>query len=151
MTVSLLILLLSTGCPLIHEYSLLCAATASALRLLSTWLNSWRFTDQPARYALLMILPFFVFTLGARTRLVRDLFLVLHLLSGTVSLSKLDRQRHSQLSSRLWNLTSSSYPVDSWLRVYVHTHSLKSVLVYWFVMGHVLQFGETARKKVHYY
>ena len=39
--------------------------------------------------------------LCARTRLVRDLFLMLHCLSGTVSLSKSDRQTHSHLSTLL--------------------------------------------------
>ena len=47
------------------------------------------------------------------TSLVRDLFLMLHHLSGTVSLAKLDHQTHSHLLNHLWNLTSSSYPIDS--------------------------------------
>ena len=88
LTISLLILFLSNGCPLIHGYStnsLLCATAASAWTLLSTWLNS----------------------------LVRYLFLMLHRLSGTVSLSKLHHQTHSQLSNHLSNLTSSSYPADN--------------------------------------
>ena len=53
-------LLLSIGCPLIHEYctnSLLCATTASTRPILSTWLK-WKFTNQPASYAHLLILPF---------------------------------------------------------------------------------------------
>ena len=40
---------------------------------------------------------------------VRDLFLMLHRRSGTVSLSKLDRQTYWHLWNRLWNFTSSSY------------------------------------------
>ena len=48
-------------------------------------------------------------SLCAHTRLVRDLFLMLHRLSGTVSLSKLDHQIHSH---HFKNLTSSSYPTD---------------------------------------
>ena len=63
MTVSLLVLLLSIGCSLIREDGanlLLCAMTASTQSLLATWLNSWRFTKQPAGCALLLILPFFV-------------------------------------------------------------------------------------------
>jgi len=45
---SIVILLLSIGCLLIHEYSansLLCATTDSTLLLLSTWLNSWNWED----------------------------------------------------------------------------------------------------------
>ena len=48
-------------------------------------------------------------SLCAHTCLVRDLFLMLHRLSGTVSLSKLDHQIHSH---HFKNLTSSSYPID---------------------------------------
>ena len=36
-----------------------------------------------------------------------------HRLSGTDSLANLDHQTHSHLSNHLWNLTSSSYPIDS--------------------------------------
>ena len=64
LAISLLILLLSIGCPLIHEYntkSLLCDTTASVLLLLSTWLSSWKFTNQPTSYAVLLILPFLSF------------------------------------------------------------------------------------------
>ena len=41
-------------------------------------------------------------------------FLMLHHLSGTVSLAKLGHQTHSQshLSNQLWNLTSSSCPTE---------------------------------------
>ena len=39
-------------------------------------------------------------------------FLMLHCLSGTVSLAKLDHQMHSHISDYLWNLTSSNYPID---------------------------------------
>ena len=60
--------------------------------------NSLKFTNQPASYTFLLILPFFVFPLCTRTRLVRDLFLMLHRLSGTVSLAKLGHQTHSHLS-----------------------------------------------------
>ena len=59
--ISLLVSLISTGCPLVHEYntnSLLCATTASTRLLLSTWLNSWQFTN-PTRQ--LLTLPFSVF------------------------------------------------------------------------------------------
>ena len=61
----------------------------------------------------LLMLPLFVFPLCACTHLVRDLFLLLHHLSGTVSLSKLDHLTHSHLSNHLWNFTSSSYPTDT--------------------------------------
>ena len=91
---------------------LLCATKASALLLLSTWWNYWRFTNQPASYALLLILPFFDFPGCACTHLVRDLFLMLHHLSGQVSFTKLGHQTHSHLSNHLWNLTSSNYPID---------------------------------------
>ena len=37
-------------------------------------LNSWQFTNQPASYALFLILPFFVFPLCAHTHLVRNIF-----------------------------------------------------------------------------
>ena len=73
LTISLFILLLSIGCPLIHEYStslLLCATTASARPLLSTWLNL-KFNNLCSSYALLLILPFFVFPLCTCTRLVK--------------------------------------------------------------------------------
>ena len=109
LTISLLILFLSTGCPMIYEYStnsLRCSTTASTWRLLSTWLNSWQFTNQPTSYALLLILPWSVFPLCAHTRLVRDLFFLLHRLFRTVSLSKLDHQTHSQsFKSHLFQLS----------------------------------------------
>ena len=113
---SLLILLLSIGCPLIHEYStnlLLCATTASTWPFLDTWLNSLKFTNQPKTYALLLILSFFIFPLCMRNCLVRELFLMLHHLSGTVSVAKLGHQTCSYLSNHLWNLTYSGYPTDS--------------------------------------
>ena len=91
-------LLLSIGCPLICKNStnsLLCAATASTLSIPSTW----RSTNQPASFAVLLILPFFVFPLWAHTCLVRDLFLMLHCLSGTCTLSNLDHQIHLHLLS----------------------------------------------------
>ena len=66
LTISLLNLLLFIGSPLTHECStnsLLCGTAAYTLALLSTWLNSWKFTNQPANCALLLTLPFFVFPL----------------------------------------------------------------------------------------
>ena len=84
----------------------------STLPLQSTWQNPRRFTNPPTSYVLLMILPFFVFPLCACTCLVRNLFLMLHCLSGTASLLKLDRQTHSHLSDHLWNLTPSSFSTD---------------------------------------
>ena len=47
-----------------------------------------------------------VFPLCGCTCLVRDLFLMLHCLSGTFSLAKFDHQTHSHLSNHLLNLTS---------------------------------------------
>ena len=85
-------------------------------------------TNQPASYALLLILPFSVFPLRARVRLVRDLCLMLHRLSGTVSLAKLDHQTDLRLSNQLWNLTSLSYST-----VCVCVCSWKFVLtIFWF-------------------
>ena len=125
---------------------LLCAAAVWTLLLPSTWLN-WKFTNQHTSYTLL----WYFHSLSSHFLHAftwSEIFsYMLHCLSGTVSLAKLDHQTHSYLLNHLWNLTSSSCPVDSWLHVYVHTQSLKSVLVYWFVMGHVLQFGEIACKK----
>ena len=85
-----LILLLSTGCLSIYEYStnMLLYATAA-----STWLNCRQFTNQPT--SLLLILPFSIFPLCACTHLIRDLFLMLHCLSGTVSHARLDYQTHN--------------------------------------------------------
>ena len=87
---------LSIGCPLIHEYSTnspLCATTASARPLLSTALTEllkvYKPTRQP-RSSDISIDYFFVFPLCARTSLVRDLFLMLHLFSGTAFFAKLD-------------------------------------------------------------
>ena len=114
LTISLFIMFLSIGCQLIHEYnknSLLCATTARTLPFMSIWLNSWTFTHLSARYALRLIRPLFVFSLCARTRLVRDLFVCY-----TVCLEQSPLQRyiikHSHLSNHLSNLTSSSYPID---------------------------------------
>ena len=87
---------------------------ASTRPLLSTWWNSWQFANQPTT----LMVPVFVFPLCARTRWVRDLFLMLHRLSGRVSRAKLDHQTHSHLLNHLWNLTSSSYPID-WVRARV--------------------------------
>ena len=70
--------------------------------LLSTWPNSLKFTNQPGSYALLLMLPFFVFALCACTHLIRDLFLMLHHLSGTFSLAKLDHQTNWHLSNNNW-------------------------------------------------
>ena len=92
----------------------------------------------------LLILLFIVFPIHAHTRLVTDLFLMLHHLSGTISLAKLGHQEHTHLSDRLWNLTSSSYPTDCvCTRVWI---------VFWFfVVGCVLQNGKTAHKRIHYH
>ena len=60
-----------------------------------SWLLDWtpykfKFTHQPATYTLLLTLPFFVFPL-----------LMLHHLSGTVSLAKSGHQTHSHLLNHL--------------------------------------------------
>jgi len=49
----------------------------------------------------LLILLFVVFPIRAHVCLVTDLFLMLHHLSGTVSLAKLGHQEHTHLSDRL--------------------------------------------------
>ena len=85
--------------------------------LLSTWLNFWKFINQPASYAVLLILPFFLSSLCAHTHTHTQLkhspgqrsFFLLHCLSGAVFLLKLNCQTHSHLSNHLWTLTSSSY------------------------------------------
>ena len=48
-----------------------------------------------------------------RVQYSRYIFCHFERLSGTVSLSKLDRQTHSHLLNYLSNFTSSSYPIDS--------------------------------------
>ena len=111
LTISFIISFLSTGHPLTHKHStnlLLCATQIYRSWLLDSWVNSFKFTKQPASYTLLLILPFFVFPLCARTCLVRDLFLMLHHLSGIVSLGKLGHQTHSHLSDHIY-----IYPIDS--------------------------------------
>ena len=110
---------------------------------MSTWLN-WKFTNQSVSYALLLLFPFFVLPQCACTHLIRDLFLMLCCLSGTVTLPKEYHQTHSHLS----DLTSSSYPVEC-----VCVCPQKFVLTVFFVlllllfcMGCVLQFGEITHK-----
>ena len=95
----------------IHKYStnsLHCAITDSAQLLLSTWLNSWKFSNQPTMYALFLILSFFVFPLWYCTHLVRlwYYFLMLECLSGTDSFAKLGHQTHSHLTSLKSSLKS---------------------------------------------
>lgn len=50
--------------------------------------NHYSFLDQLASYSHLLILPFFVFSLCARTRLDRGVFRKMQRLSGTLSLTK---------------------------------------------------------------
>ena len=56
---------------------LLSVIIASTRLLLTTWLNSWESTSQPANFAHLLILLFSVFPLYAHTRLVKGHFLTL--------------------------------------------------------------------------
>ena len=118
-----LILLLSTGCLSIYKYStnMLLYATAA-----STWLNSRQFTNQPT--SLLLILPFSIFPLYACTHLIRDLFLMLHCLSRTVSHARLEYQTHSFRLSCWLSLS---------LNVCVHVGMLAEVCY-----DHVLFFAE---------
>ena len=53
-------------------------------------------------------------------------FFLLHYLSGTVSLAKLNHQTHSHLSGHLWSLTSSSYILLT-VCVYVCVHTQGSL------------------------
>ena len=79
------------SCPLIHGYSansLLSVVIASTLLLLTTWLSPWESINQPANFAHLLILSFSVFPLYTHTHLVKGYFLLLHRLSGTLSLMK---------------------------------------------------------------
>ena len=111
-------LLLSIGCPLIDEYStnlLLCAKTATTQPLLSTWLNPWRFTNQPTSCTLLLILIFLVFSVCAHTLTWSEIFFLcctVCLEQSFFVVAKFEHQTHSHLSKHLWNLTSSSCPID---------------------------------------
>ena len=90
----------------------LAATTASTRPVLATCLKSLQFTSEPHNYALFLILPFFVFTLCACTCLFRCPFLMLHRLSGTVSVAKLARPSNAPIfSSHLWNLTYQVIPL----------------------------------------
>ena len=60
----------------------------------STWLNSRQFTNQPASYALLVMLPFPVFLLCERTHMVRYLFLMLHCLERSPLPSQIIKHTH---------------------------------------------------------
>ena len=145
--------------------------TGSTRSLLAAWLNSWQFTNQSASFDLL-ILPLLFFPLCARTHLIRDFFLMLFRLSGTVSLAKIDYQTHSSLLNHLWNVTSSCYPIDCacmcacvracmcacvgacvrvCVCVCVCSWKFDCVLVLCFVTRYGLQFGEMAHKRVHHY
>ena len=99
---------------------LLFATTASIQPPLASWLNSLKFTNQSASasYSLFLILPCFVFPMHTLSHFVRDTFLMLHHLSGTISFAELGHQTHSYLSN-YWNLISSNYPVDC---MCVHVH-----------------------------
>ena len=92
LVLSILVLHLSIGCPSIHEYTQNCGpvlhgSTASTRPLLSTWL---KFTNQPASYAVLLVLSLIISSLCEHTLgwLEIYLFLMLHRLSGTLSLAK---------------------------------------------------------------
>ena len=80
---------------------------------------------------------------------LRDLFLMLHRLSGTVSIAKLGHQTNSDFSDHLWNPTSWNYLIDCMFGVCVHAR-VSFDWVLFFVMGCVLPFRETAHKRLHY-
>ena len=137
LTIYCLILLLTTGCPLIHKYSTnspCCAATASAWLLLAAWLNSLKLTNQPASYTLLLILPFSIFPLCAHTHLVRDLFLIMTYAALFVWSNLPCKVRSSNtLTSLKLSFEISSLQAIYWLCVYVWMHMLEFVMtVFWF-------------------
>ena len=107
--------------------------TASTCLFFDTWLNCLKYTNQPASYAHLLILPPFS-SLCACTHLVRGLFLLLHHLSGTLSLAKLGHQACSHLSNHLWNLTLQAILltvcVKLWALVYSILPSTTAVFTY---------------------
>ena len=113
-------------------------------RLVFSLLKQWKCTNQPASHTLLLMLSFFAFTLCTHPCLITHSFLMLHRLSGTVSLA--DHQTLSRLSCHLWNLTFSRYPIDSvcvcvcaGTRAHAHSRKFKGcfdcVLNFYFVMG----------------
>ena len=80
-------------CSLCESMSPPIATAASVDSTAPSYLTELKVYEQPASYALLLILPFFVFPLCARTRLVRDL-LSYAALSGTVFLAKKGFETH---------------------------------------------------------
>ena len=118
-TTFLLILLLFIGCPLIHEHStnsLLSVIIASTRLLLAIWLNSWESISQPANFAHLLILPFYVFPLYAYTRLVKGHFLILCRQSGTLSLTKSGHPTPSHPSDHHFKVIFSTVLLIVWVR-----------------------------------
>ena len=134
LAISLLVLLLSVGCPLIHEYStnsFLCDTTASVLLLLSTWLSSWKFTSHPTSYAVLLILPFLSFLCVAALVRSEIFFLCCNVCLEHSPLQSLII-KHSHLS----NLTSEIVCVHVCVHacMCVHTCSWKFVFTVLFVV-----------------
>ena len=88
------------------------------------------------------------------TQSLRDIFLMLHCLFGTVSLAKSDHQTRSH-PSNIVEISSSSYPIDC-VFVCACVYALAEVcfdcaFFLCFVMGYMAQFGETAHKRAQYY
>ena len=148
LTISL-ILLLSIGCPLMHGYStnlLPCATIASAGPPLSTWLNSWKVSNQPTSNALLLIFPFFVFPLWACTHLARD-YLTLHHLCGAVSLCCV--RSSNTLTSFKPSLKSHLFKLSYCLWVCVHMFMCVCARIcqrtcgnlFWLCFGSLLCYG----------
>ena len=156
LAISLLILLLSIGCPLIHEYKLLSLWYNSLSSIAPVYMTELLKVYKPAHQLRCSSnTSILVFPLCGCTCLVRDLFLMLQCLSGTFSLGKFDHQTHSHLS----NLTSVWDCVCACVRACMHVcaHMLMEVcfdcvlFVVLYVMSYVLQFRETTLKRVHYY
>ena len=152
LTIYLLILLLTAGCPLIHKYSTnspCCATTASAWLLLTELLKVDKPTCQlhSSSDTPILYLP------SVRTHsLGRRSFSYAAPSVWKLSLARLDHQTHSPL----WNIFEiSPLKLSYWLCVCVCVHACRSLFWLCFVlccvMGCVLQFGETARERVHYY
>ena len=99
---------------------------------------------------------FSVFPLCACIRLVRDLFFILHCLSGTVFLAKLDHQTHIRITFEISPFQAILLTLCVCVCVCVvcvcdHRSLFWLCFVHCLVMGYVLKFGEIAHERVHYY
>ena len=111
--ISLLILLLSTGC---HWFRNTVQIRFSVLQLpqpeSSVYLTGLLTVYRPTRQLCSSSDTSVVCLPSACTHSLAQKSFSCAVLSGTVSLSELDHQTHSRLLNHHWNLTSSSYPID---------------------------------------